>query len=470
MAARRVARAHGRAPAAWRSWAPASPACPAPGNWRARAMPISSWSRGRNTPATPAARWTAWTIRRARTTCPCPRANRPTCARCWPTSADRARRRRRHALLRRNRAGPFAAGTTAARWPLGRQPAADAGPARGRPGAAPPLPGPGRPLHTRRGNDGRKVFAIPLTLSSRDPAWTALDGITFRQWLEREGYTSPALRWYLDYCCRDDCGAVGRGPDCTTSRATPCRQRRRGRGADLAGRPVDTGGAHARGDQRQAGPCAALPARPRASAKRPPARASHASPMTAAPTPWARAVCAMPLFVAQRLLPDIRAYGYDPAVHRRARPGWCRTSSWTAIRWKRPANRCPGTTWSTRARTGLCGLHAPAAAGGAVAAQRVHRLPCSESPGTRRRAPLAQPGQPRGLARSRRRPDRRLWRGILRARRLDITVRGHAMATRIAAACPTPDWPRCGTSTARSCSPTPTCRAIRCSRKRPGGA
>ena len=40
-------------------------------------------------------------------------------------------------------------------------------------------------LHTRRGNDGRKVFAIPLTLSSRDPAWTALDGITFRQWLER---------------------------------------------------------------------------------------------------------------------------------------------------------------------------------------------------------------------------------------------------------------------------------------------
>ena len=63
-------------------------------------------------------------------------------------------------------------------------------------------------LHTRRGgNDGRKVFAIPLTLSSRDPAWTALDGITFRQWLEREGYTSPALRWYLDYCCRDDYGA-----------------------------------------------------------------------------------------------------------------------------------------------------------------------------------------------------------------------------------------------------------------------
>ena len=101
---------------------------------------------------------------------------------------------------------------------------------------------------------------------------------------------------------------VGLGRTALLRRARrPCRQRRRGRGADLAGRPVD-GGAHARGDQRQAGPSAGCcPARPRASAKRPPARASHASPMTAAP-PWARAVCAMPLFVAQRLLPDIRAW------------------------------------------------------------------------------------------------------------------------------------------------------------------
>ena len=35
-----------------------------------------------------------------------------------------------------------------------------------------------------------------------------------------------------------------------------------------------------------------------------------------------RAVCAMPLFVAQRLLPDIRAYGYDPAVHAFTRAAW----------------------------------------------------------------------------------------------------------------------------------------------------
>ena len=86
-------------------------------------------------------------------------------ARCWGRFSARssARRRRRHALLRRNRAGPFAAGTTAARWPLGRQPAADAGPARADLAQHRRFLAQVQALHTRRGNDGRKVFAIPLT-------------------------------------------------------------------------------------------------------------------------------------------------------------------------------------------------------------------------------------------------------------------------------------------------------------------
>ena len=146
-------------------------------------------------------------------------------------------------------------------------------------------------LHTRRGNDGRKVFAIPLTLSSRDPAWTALDGITFRQWLEREGYTSPALRWYLDYCCRDDYGA-------DTSAVSAWAglhyfAARDGHAANAAEGAVLTwpGGLSTLVARMRAAISARLgherwllPARPRASAKRPPARASHASPMTAAPT------------------------------------------------------------------------------------------------------------------------------------------------------------------------------------------
>ena len=29
----------------------------------------------------------------------------------------------------------------------------------------------------------------------------------FGAWLDAHGHTDPALRWYLDYCCRDDYGA-----------------------------------------------------------------------------------------------------------------------------------------------------------------------------------------------------------------------------------------------------------------------
>lgn len=62
-------------------------------------------------------------------------------------------------------------------------------------------------LRGQRGRDGRRLFAIPLALSSQDPQWRALDRETFDQWLDRHGYDAPALRWYLDYACRDDYGA-----------------------------------------------------------------------------------------------------------------------------------------------------------------------------------------------------------------------------------------------------------------------
>ncbi len=62
-------------------------------------------------------------------------------------------------------------------------------------------------LKSARGSDGRKVFAIPLALASQDPAWTALDRQSMRQWMLAEGYTSPTLHGYVDYCCRDDYGA-----------------------------------------------------------------------------------------------------------------------------------------------------------------------------------------------------------------------------------------------------------------------
>ena len=51
------------------------------------------------------------------------------------------------------------------------------------------------------------AFAIPTARSRWSPALDALDAVTFSAWLDVRGLTAPALRWYLDYCCRDDYGA-----------------------------------------------------------------------------------------------------------------------------------------------------------------------------------------------------------------------------------------------------------------------
>jgi glycine/D-amino acid oxidase-like deaminating enzyme len=62
-------------------------------------------------------------------------------------------------------------------------------------------------LRHAHGVDGRRSFVFPAALSSDDPEFAQLDRITFADWLDREGYRAPGLRWYLDYCCRDDYGA-----------------------------------------------------------------------------------------------------------------------------------------------------------------------------------------------------------------------------------------------------------------------
>ncbi len=51
------------------------------------------------------------------------------------------------------------------------------------------------------------AFAIPTARSRWSPALDALDATTFAAWLDARGLHTPALRWYLDYCCRDDYGA-----------------------------------------------------------------------------------------------------------------------------------------------------------------------------------------------------------------------------------------------------------------------
>ncbi|WP_411880146.1 FAD-dependent oxidoreductase [Polaromonas sp. YR568] len=50
-------------------------------------------------------------------------------------------------------------------------------------------------------------FSIPLSGSAPAPLHRALDGLTFEAWLDQQQLTRAPLRWYLDYCCRDDYGA-----------------------------------------------------------------------------------------------------------------------------------------------------------------------------------------------------------------------------------------------------------------------
>lgn len=54
------------------------------------------------------------------------------------------------------------------------------------------------------------AFAMPTARSAWSPKLDALDALTFGAWLDAQDLTAPALRWYLDYCCRDDYGAGAR--------------------------------------------------------------------------------------------------------------------------------------------------------------------------------------------------------------------------------------------------------------------
>jgi glycine/D-amino acid oxidase-like deaminating enzyme len=174
-------------------------------------------------------------------------------------------------------------------------------------------------LRSARGNDGRKLFAIPLVESSRDPAWRALDGQSFAAWLGREGYTAPSLLAYLDYASRDDYGA---GLDGISAWAgLHYFAARDGQAANAEPGAVLTWpeGLHA----LARGLRARLPEGRR--------RAGHALRVETAgqgvrvlcqgadgrayTLNAERAVCAMPLHVAARVVADLGAYGFDARSH-----------------------------------------------------------------------------------------------------------------------------------------------------------
>jgi phytoene dehydrogenase-like protein len=56
------------------------------------------------------------------------------------------------------------------------------------------------------------AFTIPSsrgrTAHARTPQIAALDSLSMAAWLDREGFDSPYLRWWVEYGCRDDYGAL----------------------------------------------------------------------------------------------------------------------------------------------------------------------------------------------------------------------------------------------------------------------
>ncbi|MCB9765196.1 MAG: NAD(P)-binding protein [Alphaproteobacteria bacterium] len=58
------------------------------------------------------------------------------------------------------------------------------------------------------GANGQPAFAIPVARSSQDPAIRVLARVSFADWLDTQGFDSPALRWTLEYATRDDFGTT----------------------------------------------------------------------------------------------------------------------------------------------------------------------------------------------------------------------------------------------------------------------
>jgi flavin-dependent amine oxidoreductase len=53
---------------------------------------------------------------------------------------------------------------------------------------------------------GRRAFTLPVSACSDDAEVTQLDRLSMGEWMNQRGLTSPRLRWWVNYACRDDYG------------------------------------------------------------------------------------------------------------------------------------------------------------------------------------------------------------------------------------------------------------------------
>ena len=184
-------------------------------------------------------------------------------------------------------------------------------------------------MRDARGVDGRKVFAIPIQLSSSDPQWTALDAISFAAWLVREGYDDPALRWYIDYCCRDDYGAnasqvsAWAGLHYFAARNGQASNADRGavltwpEGLDALATRLDAAAFAPRSDAatglRLEG--AALSMRDTRNGVEVLCARIEGNRLSTFVVHARRAISAIPLYVAKHVVASLKSDGYDPAQH-----------------------------------------------------------------------------------------------------------------------------------------------------------
>lgn len=57
-----------------------------------------------------------------------------------------------------------------------------------------------------RDGRGRRAFELPMAASSDDAEVVSLDRQSMGEWMDERGLSSPRLRWWVDYACRDDYG------------------------------------------------------------------------------------------------------------------------------------------------------------------------------------------------------------------------------------------------------------------------
>lgn len=59
----------------------------------------------------------------------------------------------------------------------------------------------------KKGSDGREAFVIPVADSSQDPELLKWDAVSMEEFLQQHQFSSPYLKWYVNYCCADDFGS-----------------------------------------------------------------------------------------------------------------------------------------------------------------------------------------------------------------------------------------------------------------------